>query len=666
MSCGCELALLHLLFASLAQSGTPRGVPRFVLLPRDSVERADRRFPMWSGRIADVRPFPLFDEMNEPEKGNLRADVDFNGIPDLVEFSRFGRVRLRLQADSFAESPLLEGREIVCATRFVSFADLDGDGRPELFIAAPADPIGDSVLASNPPWLSGLALRVQRDAASFVSGGVVIACSKDGRRDVTDSLGLARLPPFRAGAVADVDGDGAPEILLFGGESDDMRAFWDDVVPTFGRVGADPVAAAAAMASLAPPKRPDAAPRVLKRRADGRFAPVAAEFPDEIANMDVVLAAAIDQKVNQAPDLLLVTGDGERRRLHNTTTDSAMTTTTGRRPELVGFAIHSAVRTPAPAFELPLVSGQRVKLDAAHARSLIVARLDSVPDAAAAATLAAEAKGIDWADVVVLDGSANDEVTTRARMAMALISELVAGARNAAPLFWIDGNGFVDFIAGGMTIAQMRECDRNLGLFAAGDRQRALVALPRAEREAHLPNVALAALTKLEEAGERGLDLEFGLGLVETRKSAEAAAHFEKVAKDSSDYPRAQLELGRCIARTNHPADARAAFERAVDAAPADAVARFELGRFLLSLKEPDREQAKALGEAGTESLRVATYLKPEFADAQYAFGQGLARVGRHDEAIAALERALALAPDSAQAKPARELLDSLKKRKGP
>jgi hypothetical protein len=674
MSCGCELVLLHLLFASFAQSGAPRGVPRFVALPRPTIDLHDRRVAPTSGRIADVRPFPLFDARNEPRPlaATLLVDVDSDGDEDRVEVSRFGRSRLFLNDGSghFAEAPLLEGREVSCAARFAAFADLDSDGAPELLIAAPSDPVGATVLDSKPPWLEGLAQRVQIDAASFVSGGVVISCSKAGRRNVSEKLGLARLPPFRAGAIADFDGDGSPEIVLFGGESDDMKQFWNDVVPSFGRVGANPAAAAAAMAALAPPKPPIPAPRLLKRGADGRFAPVEAEFPADLANVDVADAAVEDFDRNGALDLVLTDGDGERIRLRNTTRDAA-TTDPVPQPGPRGFAIHAAVQTPAPVVELASVNDVRVRLDSTQPRPVIVVRLDAVADAAAAAALAAEAKGFDGADVVLLAASGGDEVVTRARTATALVSEVVAGSRMAAPLLWIDRDGFVQVVAGGVTLAQLRDVAaapavgvRSPLLESDAELHRALLALPRAEREARLPNLALAALTKLEDVGEREFDLEFGLALAETRKPAEAAARFEKVAKDSPDYPRAQLELGRCLARMSHMADARAAFERAVDAAPADALARFELGRLLLSLKEKDREREMALGEAGTESLRVATYLKPDFADAQYAFGQGLARIGRHDEAITALERALALAPDSAQAKPARELLDGLRKRK--
>lgn len=673
-----------LLLTMLAQSQESHGVPRFVMWSGDSSEREDQRPAPTNGRIAAVRPFPLFDAMNEPRPlaAELHIDIDFDGDKDLIEVSRFGRSRLFVNdgADHFAEAPLLEGREVICAARFAAFTDLDGDRRPDLLIAAPADPVGARVLASKPSWLDGLPRRVQRDAAAFVSGGVVIACSKEGRRDITESLGLSRLAPFRAGAVADFDGDGASEIVLLGGESDDMAAFWETIVPTFARVGADPTAAAAAMASLPAPKPPYSRPRLLKRGADGRFAPIPAEFPLELERIDVAGAGLIEFPDDHLPNLWVDGDDGELVFLQNATKHPSGIPVETRQSDPRSFWIRTDVMTPAPAVELTALNGQRVKLDAIHPadqadiRQLVVIRLDSVADAATAAALAAEAKELSWADVVLLDAQATDEASTRAKTAMALVSEVVAGSRAAATLFWIDPHGDVELVGGGITLRQLEMFANPIDIDPspvpdekpdAARHAAAVVALPRAEREAHLPNLALAALTKLESAGEEGLDFEFGLALAETRKPAEAADRFEKVARESPDYPRAQLELGRCLLRTKREGDARPAFERAVDAAPADPVARFELGRFLLSLKETDREKEKALGEAGTESLRVATYLKPDFADAQYAFGQGLARIGRHDEAITALERALALAPDAPQARPARELLASLQKKKG-
>lgn len=663
MACGCEILLLL-----IAQGGAPTGVPRFVSMPLVSNERHDQRVYASTCRLASVRPFPLFDDMNESLAfaDALKIDIDFDGDVDQVVAIRFGRARLSLNDGNgnFTEAPLLEGREVLCAARFAAFTDLDGDGRPELFIAAPADPVGEAVLASKPPWIDGLARRVQRDAATFVSGGVVIACSKEGRRDVTESLGLARLAPFRAGAVADFDGDGAPEIVLFGGESDDMAAFWKDVVPTFARVGADPAGAAAAMASLAPPKPPYPAPRMLKREANGRFAPVAAEFPAELARFNVASVSVIDFDPQHPTDLLLEDDDGASLLLRNALTNSPETAKSDPGVVPSGFIVRAAVPTPAPALELTAVNGARVKLDGPDARPALLVRLDVVADARAAASLAAEARQIDWADVILLDANATDEVSMRAKTVASLVSELLTGSRDAATVLciggdWIGRDGFIEVVAGGATLAQFRRRSAGVSVGSKGDNEAALVALPRAEREAHLPNLALAALTKLESAGNKGLDFEFGRVLSETRKPAEAAARFEKVSKDSSDYPRAQLELGRCLARTNRIADARAAFERAVDVAPADPGARFELGRLLLQSKE------KSEAEAGTESLRVATYLKPEFADAQYAFGQGLARIGRHDEAITALERALALAPEAPQARPARELLENLRQKKG-
>jgi Flp pilus assembly protein TadD len=319
--------------------------------------------------------------------------------------------------------------------------------------------------------------------------------------------------------------------------------------------------------------------------------------------------------------------------------------------------VAAGVAPPAPALELTAVGGTRIRLDAAHARPLLVAVTS--PDTKEA--LAAQARALEESDVVLVDGAATDDAIARARTVCALISELATGEHAVPPLFRIDRDGFVDVVGVRVTLAQLRDWRlvadpaRAADRFANGE---ALGALPRAELAARLPNLALAALAKLEAAGATGLDVEFGLALTDTRKFPEAMARFAKAPTSDPELAPALVELGRKLTKLSRSPEARAAFERAVAVAPADANARFELGRLFLLSKD------KEIVEAGTESLRVATYLKPDFADAQYAFGQGLSRVGRRDEAITALERALALDPDAVQAKAARDLLDSLRAKK--
>jgi tetratricopeptide (TPR) repeat protein len=114
------------------------------------------------------------------------------------------------------------------------------------------------------------------------------------------------------------------------------------------------------------------------------------------------------------------------------------------------------------------------------------------------------------------------------------------------------------------------------------------------------------------------------------------------VPATSPDYARAQLELARLCERAKREADARAAYARAVAAAPTDGVARFESGRLLMRSTDDESEAA------GTEALRFATYLAPDWSEAHFAFGQALVRVKRLEEAVDAFQRAVALDRTSA------------------
>jgi tetratricopeptide (TPR) repeat protein len=226
---------------------------------------------------------------------------------------------------------------------------------------------------------------------------------------------------------------------------------------------------------------------------------------------------------------------------------------------------------------------------------------------------------------------------SRARTVFELVSEVVTGNRAWATRFRVGRDGGIDLVAGNVPLAELRDVPAAAPGRWLGTRRRGTADLPRAELAAGLPNVALAAWQKIEAAGVTGFDLDVGLALLETKRAPEAEARFAAVPATSPDYARAQLELARLLERGKREADARAAYARAVAAAPTDGVARFESGRLLMRSTDADAQAD------GTEALRFATYLSPEWGEAHLAFGQALVRVNRLDEAVGAFESAATL-----------------------
>src|SRR5262249_58551923 len=116
---------------------------------------------------------------------------------------------------------------------------------------------------------------------------------------ISATLGLAHLGPFTCVVVANVAGDGAPEIALFGGARDDRAKYWDEIAPVHARLGADPGRAAEALAALPPANASDApAPRLLARAADGAFHASPADVPEPPAPREpaAVGAAHVDRR----------------------------------------------------------------------------------------------------------------------------------------------------------------------------------------------------------------------------------------------------------------------------------------------------------------------------------------------------------------------------------
>ncbi len=625
-----------------------------------------------TGRLADALFYPLFDATNGPRylffrndggkyiealeaaglaPGATRLardarflDVDSDGDADLVVANDPGLAQLYVNDGKghFTEVALCDGRDLVGSARFIAFEDLDGtpSGARELWIAAPSDPEGEDWLdrqafddrVGRQPGGATLAPRIRRDARSTAAGGFALSLRPDGRREINASLGLAHLSPFACGVVADFAGDAAPEIVLLGGRIEMLEKYWNEVVPKHALLGAEPGPAAMALATLRPVGyvfQEDR--RLLARAADGAFHVAPASFPELPALRDPAAVVAWDFDGDGARDLaVLGAGDGALVVLRNVTREPVEDAPPiGPSSPSNRLLVRIAVATPAPGGELPTARGGRVRLDAKRERLGLVVRGD-VTEAAE------EAAALDDVDVVFLDAPDAPEPLTRARTVFELVSEVVTGDRARATRFRVGRDGWIDLVAGDVPLATLRVLPAARGRWLGGWR-RGTADLPRAVLAARLPNIALAAWQKIEAAGITGFDLDVGLALLETKRAPEAAARFTAVPETSPDYARAQLELARLLERAKREADARAAYARAVAAAPTDGVARFESGRLLM--RSTDAESLTA----GTDALRFATYLAPEWGEAHLAFGQALSRVNRLDEAVGAFERAAAL-----------------------
>ena len=122
--------------------------------------------------------------------------------------------------------------------------------------------------------------------------------------------------------------------------------------------------------------------------------------------------------------------------------------------------------------------------------------------------------------------------------------------------------------------------------------------------------------------------------------AAESLRHFERAVALQPDFAEAHLAVAEASLRVRRdPEDARAAALRALELEPQLADAHALLGSIQL------------YGEwdwAGAErSLRRALELEPSSAKLRHAYANYLALIGRHDEAITEVERAMVIDPVS-------------------
>lgn len=175
------------------------------------------------------------------------------------------------------------------------------------------------------------------------------------------------------------------------------------------------------------------------------------------------------------------------------------------------------------------------------------------------------------------------------------------------------------------------------------------------------------------------LRLELGQLLLSLGKGAAARAELEEAARLAPRDAAIAFQLGRALEAAGAPADAEAAYRRAIELSPNLAAPRYALGTLLVRQgRRKEGEEQLALhhtlyarasqrifeaqsshgaiqlaesqisrGQAGQALALLDGF--PESADLLRARAQALSGLGRHEEAVAALERARELEPDAAR-----------------
>jgi len=159
-------------------------------------------------------------------------------------------------------------------------------------------------------------------------------------------------------------------------------------------------------------------------------------------------------------------------------------------------------------------------------------------------------------------------------------------------------------------------------------------------------------------------------------KEAAAVETFRKVVKLDPKSPEAHLNLGIAIADQNQKEAALIEFSKAVELAPDSAAAHYNKGRLLADLHRyaeavPELEAACRLApgtspdaffrlglsqrelrhyDQAVAALQRSVALDPRNADAYYLLGQSLQGLGKTDEALAAWKQAIEVDPNHSQA----------------
>jgi len=197
------------------------------------------------------------------------------------------------------------------------------------------------------------------------------------------------------------------------------------------------------------------------------------------------------------------------------------------------------------------------------------------------------------------------------------------------------------------------------------------------ERAGRAQEARLTLTTAVEAyPGDAALQHDLGRLWLAEGRADEAFAHLEIAVKTQPGVARFQLDLGRALEATGRLEEAEGAYRRAVALSPGSPGAHYSLGRLLQregKKEEAERELAThhALYERGRQAAAAANANDAAMSLAQDELDQGrpavaltrfqsmpetaeslrgqalaLQRLGRHGEAVRALEKAHALAPD--------------------
>ncbi len=124
-----------------------------------------------------------------------------------------------------------------------------------------------------------------------------------------------------------------------------------------------------------------------------------------------------------------------------------------------------------------------------------------------------------------------------------------------------------------------------------------------------------------------------GLALKKLRKYNEAIEAFRLCNEQNPSYANAYIELGKIYDRLGQDDSAIATYKAAVENSPSSYKAYYQLGSVYLDSKKDYNKAAQAFTQA--------TQLNPDYDLAFYSLGVSLTELGRHDEALIALDNAI-------------------------
>ncbi len=126
-----------------------------------------------------------------------------------------------------------------------------------------------------------------------------------------------------------------------------------------------------------------------------------------------------------------------------------------------------------------------------------------------------------------------------------------------------------------------------------------------------------------------------GFALNKVRQYQKAVEAYQKAVEHNPNYTEAYVNMAKIYRdRLRNPEKAAEIFKTAIERDPSAYKAYYELGVYYLNVK---KDPNKAV-----ENFIQATRLKPDYALAYFSLGVGLTELGRYNDAIAALDSAIA------------------------